>query len=113
MKCKLLHYFESHSILVVTSHGLEKIVGNHLATGRIAKWALDLMGLDIMYVPETTIKFQALVDFVVEWTETQQSPTPVTREHWSMYFDDSFTLNGAGAGVILISPMGDQLLYII
>jgi hypothetical protein len=40
MKCKLLHYFESHPVYVVTSYGLGKIVGNRLATGRIAKWAL-------------------------------------------------------------------------
>jgi ribonuclease HI len=37
----------------------------------------------------------------------------VIREHWSMYFDDSFTLNGAGGGIILISPKGDRLLYVI
>jgi ribonuclease HI len=30
-----------------------------------------------------------------------------------MYFDGSFTLNGAGGGVILISHKGDQLLYVI
>jgi hypothetical protein len=31
---------------------------------------------------------------------------PVTQEHWSMNFDGSFTLNGAGGGVVLISPKG-------
>jgi ribonuclease HI len=30
-----------------------------------------------------------------------------------MYFDGSFTLNGAGGGVVLISPKGDQLHYVI
>jgi hypothetical protein len=35
-KCKLLHYFESHLVHVVTSHGLAEIVRNCLATGRIA-----------------------------------------------------------------------------
>jgi ribonuclease HI len=30
-----------------------------------------------------------------------------------MYFDDSFTLNGAWRGIILISPKGDRLLYVI
>jgi hypothetical protein len=98
---------------VVTSHGLGEIVENCLTVGRIAKWALELMGLDITYVPQTAIKFQALVDYVAEWTKTQQSPAPVTREHWSMYFDDSFTLNWAGGGIVLISPKGDQLLYVI
>jgi hypothetical protein len=56
MKCKLLHYFESHPISVVTSFGLGEIVGNHLTTGRITKWALKLMGLDITYVLQTVIR---------------------------------------------------------
>jgi ribonuclease HI len=37
----------------------------------------------------------------------------VSQEHWSVYFDDSFTLNGVRGGVVLISPKGDQLLYVI
>jgi hypothetical protein len=36
---------------------------------RIAKWALKLMRLDITYISQTAIKFQALADFVAEWTE--------------------------------------------
>jgi ribonuclease HI len=30
-----------------------------------------------------------------------------------MYFDRSFTLNGARGGMVLISPKGDRLLYVI
>jgi ribonuclease HI len=30
-----------------------------------------------------------------------------------MYFDGSFTLNCAVGGVVLISPKGDRLLYVI
>jgi ribonuclease HI len=30
-----------------------------------------------------------------------------------MYFDDSLNLEGAGPGVLLISPMGEQLKYIL
>jgi hypothetical protein len=56
IKCKLLHYFESHSIYVVTSYGLGEIIGNRLTTGRIVKCALELMGLGITYVPQMTIK---------------------------------------------------------
>jgi ribonuclease HI len=37
----------------------------------------------------------------------------VTQEHWSMYFDGSFTLNGARGGMVLISHKGDRLLYVI
>jgi hypothetical protein len=48
------------------SHGLGDIVVNCLATGRIAKWALELMGLDITYVLQMEIKSQVLVNFVVK-----------------------------------------------
>jgi hypothetical protein len=30
-----------------------------------------------------------------------------------MYFDGSLKLEGAGVGVLLISPMGEQLKYIL
>jgi hypothetical protein len=30
-----------------------------------------------------------------------------------MYFDGSFTLNSARGGVVLISPTGNRLLYVI
>jgi hypothetical protein len=55
-KHKLLHYFESHPVHVVTSHGLKEFVGNHLTMGKIAKWVIKLMGLNIMYVLQTVIK---------------------------------------------------------
>jgi hypothetical protein len=71
------------------------------------------MGLDITYVPQMVIKSQALVDFMGEWIKTQQPLAPVTQEHWSMYFDGSFTLNGVRGGVILISLKGDRLFYMI
>jgi hypothetical protein len=60
--------------LVVTSFGLREIIKNRLAIGRIAKWALELMELDVAYVPQTAIKSQALADFVGEWSKTQQPP---------------------------------------
>jgi hypothetical protein len=80
-KRKLLHYFESNPVRVVTSHGLGEIIGNRFTTRRIAKWPLELVGLDIAYVPQMAMKSHALVNFMVEWSETQQSPAPVTRQH--------------------------------
>jgi hypothetical protein len=50
---------------------------------------------------------------MVEWRENQL-PTPTERlEHWVMYFDGSLKLEGAGAGVLLISPTGEQLKYVL
>ena len=53
---KLLHYFTEHEVMVVTSFPLGDIVHNHDAAGRISKWAHELMGHDIRYIPCTAIK---------------------------------------------------------
>ena len=68
-KRKLRYYFESHPVMVMTSFPLDKVVQNQDATGRIVKWALELMGQGISYAPQTTIKSQVLSDFMAEWTE--------------------------------------------
>ena len=53
---KLHHYFESHPVTVMMSFPLDEVVQNWDATGRIAKWALKLMGQGISYAPRTAIK---------------------------------------------------------
>jgi hypothetical protein len=81
-KYKLLNYFESHLVRVVTSHGIGEIIGNRLAKGRIAKWALELIRLDITYIVQIAMMSQALADFEVEWTETTTCPDhPGALEH--------------------------------
>jgi hypothetical protein len=110
---KLQHYFQEYSISVVTDYPLGDILRNQDATGRISKWAVELGALNIDLKPRTAIKSQALVDFMAEWQENQL-PTPTERpEHWVMYFDGSLKLEGTGAGVLLISPMGEQLKYVL
>jgi ribonuclease HI len=65
------------------------------------------------FKPRTAIKLQELVDFMAEWRENQP-PTPTEHpEHWVMYFDGSLKLEGAGAGVLMISPTGEQLKYVL
>ena len=83
-------------------------MNNRYATGRIAKCGLDLLLYDIHYQPKKVIKSQALVDFLAEWTEAQNIPQPIP-EHWTMFFDGSNMLNGAGAGVVLVSPRKDEI----
>jgi hypothetical protein len=110
---KLRHYFQEYSFTVITDYPLGDILRNQDATGRISKWAVKLGALNINFKPRTAIKSQALVDFMAEWRENQL-PTPTERpEHWVMYFDGSLKLEGAGAGVLLISPKGEQLKYVL
>ena len=74
---KLRHYFESHPVTVVTSFPLGEIVHNREASGRIAKWAMELMGEALSFAPRKVIKSQVLADFVAEWTDTQLPPAQI------------------------------------
>jgi hypothetical protein len=69
--CKLSYYFQAHWIEVHISSTLRAILNNKEATGKIAKWAIEVSMYDIVYKPRTTIKPQALSDFMAEWIEIQ------------------------------------------
>ena len=56
---------------MVSSAPLGDIIQNREATGRVAKWAIELGPHGLKYVPRTAIKTQALVDFINDWTELQ------------------------------------------
>ena len=55
---------------MVSSALLSEIIRNTEATGRVAKWAIELGPYHVNYEPRNAIKSQALVDFVNDWTET-------------------------------------------
>jgi hypothetical protein len=101
-----------YSITVIMNYPLGDILHNQDATGRISKWAVELSALNIDFKPHTAIKSQALVDFMAEWRESQL-PTPTERPEQVMYFDGSLKLEGVGAGVLLISPKGEKLKYVL
>jgi ribonuclease HI len=98
---------------VVSKYPLGEVIQNPEAEGRIAKWALELMGQNIMYAPRSAIKSQILADFVVEWTEIQTPPASIEHETWTMYFDGSVMKEGAGVGLVFISPLGVRMEYMV
>jgi hypothetical protein len=53
---KLRHYFESHPVTVVSSFPLGEIIQSREASGRIAKWAVEIMGATISFAPRKAIK---------------------------------------------------------
>jgi ribonuclease HI len=108
---KLCHYFDDHKVIVVTGFPIGDILHNKEAIGRIVKWAYELGAHDIEFRPRTVIKTQALVDFISEWIEQQVPDNPKTAEVWRMYFYGSLKMQGAGAGILLIAPRGEQLKY--
>jgi ribonuclease HI len=59
------------------------------------------------------IKSQALAYFITEWTDSGLRGIDELPDHWVMYFDRSYTMKGAGASVMLITPKGDALKYVV
>jgi hypothetical protein len=98
---------------VVSEAPLKNILNNPEATGRVSQWAIEIAPHDITYVNRTAIKSQVLLDFVADWIQSQTPAAPDMSGSWTMYFDGSKRSTGAGAGVILISPQGDKMKYIL
>ncbi|KAK1680058.1 hypothetical protein QYE76_040906 [Lolium multiflorum] len=98
---------------VVSKAPLATIINNSDATGRVAKWGIELSAFDINYEARTAIKSQVLADFIADWTEAPEG-TPVPEpEAWVMHFDGSKQHQGSGAGVTLKSPTGEELQYVL
>jgi hypothetical protein len=112
MSKKLHHYFQAHKITVPSLFPLGEIIRNRDANGCIVKWSVELGEFDIN-CPRQVTKSQILADFVLVWTEIQMPPPKERPEHWIMYFNDALNIEGAGAGVLLISPQGEQLKYVL
>ena len=78
---------------------LNDIINNHEATGRIAKWAIELLLFDIIYKPRRAIKSQVLDDVIAEWTEAKLPKEYGAYSNWIMHFDGSKMLAGLGAAL--------------
>ena len=66
---KLPHYFQAHTVVILTQLPLKAILRSADYTGKIAKWGTILGAFDIKYMPRTLIKGQVLADLVAEFAE--------------------------------------------
>jgi hypothetical protein len=110
---KLHHCFQAHKIIVPSSFPVGEIIRNCDANRCIVKWSVELGEFDIEFYTRQSIKSHIHTNFVSEWTEIQMPPPKERPEHWIMYFDGALNLKGAVAGILLISPQGEQLKYIL
>jgi ribonuclease HI len=110
---KLPHYFECHSIIVVASNPVSSILNNPDATGRVSLWGITLGPWEITYQRQSAIKSQVLPDFISGWTEAQMPKLPDLSNSWTIFVNGSKRVSGAGAGVVLVSPQGDKMRYIL
>lgn len=92
------------------------------AVGRVAEWSIELQAFQLEFCTTRVIKGAALADFVAEWTDTSEEepredksllPGDEAPAGWIMHFDGAFSRQGAGAGVVLVSPAEDKLYYAV
>ncbi|KAL0716302.1 hypothetical protein Bca4012_065624 [Brassica carinata] len=105
---KLRPYFQSHTIVIITTFPLRTILHSPSQSGRLAKWAIELSEYDVEYRPRTCAKSQVLADFLVElpmgdMTNTEPNTT------WILHVDGSSSRKGSGIGIWLTSPTGEIL----
>jgi hypothetical protein len=110
---KLKHYFLAHTVQVVSDRPLARVLQSKEVTGQIAQWVVEIGQYDVEFVPRRVIKSQTLANFITEWMDSYVRGISDLFNRWVMYFDGSYTLKGAGAGVVLIPPEGDMLKYAI
>jgi hypothetical protein len=109
---KLRHYFEAHTIKVLTNQLLNDIFGNRDSSGRISKWAMKLSEQEVDFKKCSAIKSQILADFVAEWTEPDFIVEGAVPESaWLAYCDGAWDTVEARAAAILTSPLGIKLRY--
>ena len=116
---KLPHYFQAHTVIVLTQLPFRSVLRSADYTGRIAMWSTLPGAFDIKYMPRTSVKGQVLADLIAEFAEP--SVEVVAEEEnmdgksvgiissqgasrWKVYVDGAANQRGSEVGLVLISP---------
>lgn len=106
---KFRPYLQAHPIIVVTDQPLKQILSRLDTSGRASKWAMELAEYDINYKSRTSIKAQALADFLAEGISVEEDLPPA--QGWVLYVDGSSSKEGSGAGLLIVNPNGEEMEY--
>ena len=116
---KLPHYFQVHTVVVLTQLPLKSVLRSADYTRRIAKWGTILGAFDIKYMPHTSIKGQVLADLVAEFAECPKEMEGGSEKLderligmvsiqcpplWELYVNRAANQRGSGVELVLVSP---------
>ncbi|XP_022013761.1 uncharacterized protein LOC110913223 [Helianthus annuus] len=118
---RLRRYFANHVIHVLTNYNIGNILARPEISGRLAKWAIELGGLNVVFRPRPSIKGQVLADFMTEVPDDkdreckamEKAEKKQIEEPWMLYTDGASNEDGAGAGLRLVSPDKNEFTYAI
>ena len=108
--------------LIAKADPIKYVLSRPVVSGHIARWAVLLQQYDLAYVPQKAVKGQALADFLADhpvpsdWEFSDDFPDEdvfyiEVMPQWMMFFDGAARREGAGAGVVFVSPQRQILLY--
>ncbi|XP_071708677.1 uncharacterized protein [Rutidosis leptorrhynchoides] len=114
---RLRRYFQGHPIHVLTDLSVKQVLNKPKISGRLVKWAIELWSYEITYLPQTSVKGQVLADYLAEMTcelkviHERIELKPVKGETWDLFINGASCIEGAGAGLVLTSPSGEEHTY--
>ena len=115
---KLPHYFQTHTVVILTQLPLRAVLQSIDYMGRITKWGTILGVIDIKYMPRTSVKGQILADLMAKFVEPALKEMSTTHNMdgklvskislqeppiWKVYVDEAANQRGSGVGLVLIS----------
>ena len=108
---KLPHYFQAHTVYVLTEYPLQSLLKRSDFTGRIAKWGTQLGSFDIRYRPRSSAKGQVLVDFVAEFSPKNEIEVICHMDccPWKVFVVGASSTIRARAWIIIITLEGIRL----
>ena len=109
---KLKPYFQAQTVIILTDKPLRRAMSNPDAARRLALWAIEFSEFDIQYRPRTAIKGQVVADFIAEFTHDEGKGAEESPQ-WSVHTDGSSNRQVGGADVVLLSPEGDMVKYMV
>ena len=79
---------------------------------------MELSSFGLKFGRTSTIQSRALAEFIAEWMQTPDEERAAvlgkeSPQEWIMYFEGAFSLQGAGAGVLLVTPSKEHLKYVV
>ncbi|GJR58193.1 reverse transcriptase domain-containing protein [Tanacetum coccineum] len=121
MTRRLRRYFEAHPVKVITDQPIKNILSRTEASGKLAKYAVEIGTYKISFIPRNAVKGQVLADFLSDAPEGERedeyfrrpeiSPGIDDTEAWTLYTDGAASSKGSGAGLVLTGPSGVEYAY--
>ncbi|XP_020979186.1 uncharacterized protein LOC110271887 [Arachis ipaensis] len=114
---KLKCYMVAKSVKVVAQIDLVKyMLSFPMLRGRLGKWMLALTEFNLQYVLAKAVKGQVIADFLVDnsnnLNDQGANVLDIKVDYWKLYFDGSKHKDGAGVGILIISPEGIPLEFL-